>query len=716
MRRDVYRRADLLRLIEPRSVAVFGVSPNPGALGTWAYENLGGFSGRVYPVNARYGEIGGKRCYHTLGDIPEPVDCAVVSVPVDAVEAVIEQCAAHGVGGAVIFAAGFAETGRADRVALQERIVAIARAGNLRLVGPNCIGIINFTNGLGAMFNRAVKLLPARAPAVAVVSQSGAMGAALAQANQQGMSVSHMLAAGNSCDVDVADFVGYLAEDPNCASIACLFEGLADPRRFGQAAEIARAADKPLVVCKIARSESGGRAAMSHTASLAGSDAGYGALFRRSGAVAVDHYEALLETAAFFAKAGAPRAEGVAVTATSGGFCIMAADEADAHGVALPPPEPAVRALLAAAIPEFATPDNPCDMTGVGRANPEVITHCAAAFLDHPAYGALVTAHPLAAEYSVGRIPMLDTLAARTGKPICVVWAPGWLSGPGAVEFEQAPHLALFRSMARCFAALRAWRDRGQMPRVSASPARVAAASAREVARGLIAAAPANVLTEREAKAALAAYGVPVADERLAASADDAVAAAQAIGYPVVLKVESPDLPHKTEAGVIRLDLADAAAVRAAHAEVLANAARHAPDARINGVLVQAMAPAGVEIMVGARIDPLFGPLVVAGLGGVQVEIHRDTATELAPVSPGQARAMLERLRGFRLLTGFRGSAPVDLDRLAEIVARCSEFAADQADFIDELDVNPLICAADRILAVDALVVRRDAVTEPSPA
>jgi acetyl-CoA synthetase len=262
--------------------------------------------------------------------------------------------------------------------------------------------------------------------------------------------------------------------------------------------------------------------------------------------------------------------------------------------------------------------------------------------------------------------------------------------------------------MDRCFAALAAWQRRGER-RAAGRPAatRLAPPEVAATAAALLDRAAGTTLTEREAKSVLAAYGVPIVEERLVADAEAAVAAAEALGYPVVLKVESPDLPHKTEAGVIRLDLRDAAAVREGFAAVTANAARVAPPPRINGVLVQPMVPPGLELVIGARLDPLFGPMVVVGLGGILVELLRDSATALAPVQEAEARAVLRRLKGYRLLEGFRGQPPVDLDRLVDIIRRVSELASDQRERIAEIDVNPLICAGDRQVAVDALIVRR---------
>ncbi|MDE2005392.1 MAG: acetate--CoA ligase family protein [Rhodospirillales bacterium] len=711
-RTGFYRHAELRRLLAPASIAVIGASTRPGSFGERVLVNLAEYQGAIHAVNPRYERIGERVCHPSLAAIGAPVDCVVIAAAREQVLPIVEECAAAGAGGAIVFASGYAETGKPERRAEQDRLTEIARASGLRIAGPNTIGLVNAGLFARATFMTITPIPPGGRRAIGVVSQSGALGMSLAQGVARGASVSHVLTSGNSCDVDMADYIAYLAEDPATAAIACVFEGTSEPGRVLAAAAFAAERGKPLVVYKMATGAEGAAAAMSHTGALAGAHEAYRAAFLRAGAVFVDEYERLLETASFFAKAGTPKARGAAVLVTSGGAGIMAADAAEAHGVPLPQPDAAVRAVLESHIPEFGAARNPCDVTAQVIANPESLAACAGALLGHPDFGALVYPQVYSYEATAQRAPMLDAMAREYGKPICMVWITEHLTGPGAAEAEAAEHVALFRSMSSCFAALAAWSDRAARLAAPETPPAPTPAAVRAEAARLIAAAPGRVLTEREAKAALALYGVPVTGERLAASAEAAVAAAEALGYPVVLKVESPDLPHKTEAGVIRLDLGDAGAVRAAYAEVMAAAARAAPGgsahARINGVLVQKMVPRGVELVIGARIDPLFGPLVVVGLGGVLVEVLKDTALALAPVSAAEAEAMLGRLRGARLLDGFRGAPAADRRVVAEVIAAVSRFAADHAGAIAELDVNPLIAAGERVVAVDALIVRRE--------
>lgn len=727
-RAGVYRHDAMRRLLKPRSIAIVGASPTPGSFGQRTLANLSGFDGTIELV-ARHASIGERRCHGSVGELPASPDCVVIAVARDAVEGVVLECARKGAGGAIVYASGYAETGKPERVALQSRLSAIAREAGMPIIGPNCIGMVQCRSGAAVTFSAIPKFRPWNERAIGLVSQSGALGFALAQAAEHGTVFSNILTAGNSCDVDVADHVSFLAEDPDCRVIACVFEGMPDPTRMVEAGEIAWRANKPLLVYKLATGEQGAAAAMSHTGSLAGTQAAYRAAFERAGIVIVERYEALLEMAAFFAKAPPPSAGGVAVVATSGGAAILAADVAEVHGVALPQPGDAARAVLEARVPEFGSPRNPCDVTGQVLNDPESLAECGRALMSDPAFGALVVPQVYAYGPSAERLAVLDAFAREHGKPVCIAWLTEWLEGTGASEAEGLPGLALFRSMDRCFATLAAWHRRearharwreanaASGARAAGGPggaapgraARRSPASAREAAAALIDSSTSDTITESLAKKVLAAYGVDVVQERLVADERAAVDAAQALGYPVALKVESSRIAHKTEAGVVALALGNSEAVRAAYRRIVANAAVAVPGERVDAVLVQPMVGVGVEIIVGARNDALFGPLVVVGLGGVLVELLRDTAVALAPVGHEEALAMLRRLKGARALGGFRGAAAVDLDRLADAVVRISELAADQAQRLAEIDVNPLICEGARVLAVDALLVRRAA-------
>jgi acyl-CoA synthetase (NDP forming) len=688
-------------------------------MGYRAWKNLSRYKGKIFLINLRSESIAGERCYPSIAALPETPDCVVIAVPRDAVIPSVRECAERGVGGVVVFASNFAEAGDSVGIHLQAELVSIAGARRLPIVGPNTIGVANLLSGAVATFAASMTELTAAenrrdgsvaTPRIGLASQSGGVGFSLSLACQRGVAFSHVLTTGNSADVDIADFLSYLADDPGCRSIACLFEGMPDPMRLAEAAEIARAAGKPIVVHKMATGSAGAEAALSHTGQLAGSAAAYRALFRRAGIVEVGSLDALIETAGFFARI--PRqmkSRGVAVATSSGGLAVMCADKAEEHAVPLPQPSEATKQALMKLIPDFGSPRNPCDVTAQIQSVPTMLAAAGDAFLSDAAYGTLVVTYPTPGRTDV-RMRAVDEVAARHGKMLVNLWTNEALERPEVQVGETLAHGAVMRTMDRCFHAIRSWHEledlRAAGPRAlkRRSPGTAVAEAA-----ALIGNSPNQTLTEREAKAVLACYGVPVTGERLVGSRSEAVEAARTLGLPAVLKVESPDLPHKTEAGVIRLHLRTEAEVAEAFDDVMANARKVSPAPRINGVLVQPMAFTGVEVMIGARIDPLFGPLVLAGLGGILVELMKDSSLELAPVNAREATAMLDRLKGAAMLRGFRKLPAVDVDALADVIVRVSEFAADQKERIAELDINPLICAGSRIVAVDALIVKKQA-------
>ncbi len=711
--RKVYRHSELTRLFNPQSVAVYGASPNPASIGARTIANLARFQGKIFRINPRYDKIGDALCYPAVAALPEKPDCVVLAMPRDGIEAALLDCAHNGAGGAVIFASGYTETGIADRLAEQSRITAIARETGIKVVGPNCLGFANFISTASVSFaSGEMRLDKPRGPSIGIASQSGALGFALGQAERRGMNISHVLTFGNGADVHIADEIAYLAGDPGCAVIACLFEGMAHPLQMLEAGALAWQAGKPVIICKLGTGKAAATAALSHTGSLAGSTEAYFTMFERAGFVVVPSIEHMLETATFFAKTSRPKARGVAVIGASGGALIASTDAAEAHGVPMPQPSEEAMQRLRPFVPEFGALRNPCDLTAMMTKETAIAGNAVEAMLTGDTYGALVFPHSSLSQGNIARLPGISAAGQKLGKPVCLPYCGGWLGGPSLLEAEMDPHVQCFQSIDRCFATLAAWHKRDA--RIAAEEkhgprrlARVSPVSAAGAAAKLITASKNTTLTEREAKQVLAVYGVPVVGEQLVQSAAEAVSAAEKLGFPVVLKAESPDLPHKTDAGVIRLNLKTAAEVKEAYDLIISNINSNLNKPRLMGILAQPMVPAGVEIMIGARVDPQFGPLIVAGLGGIFVELLKDTALELAPVTPHEAHAMLHKLKGRALLDGFRGSEPVNVDVLTDVIVRLSEFADDQKELISELDVNPLICAGNRVVAVDALIVRR---------
>ena len=695
--------AALRRALSPRSVALVGVSGDPASFGARSTTNLREFAGPVWTVNPKYAgqELHGRPCYASIADLPDAPDCVLLALPRTGILPAVRAAAERGAGGAIIYASGYGETGLPDRVAEEETLRETARSLRLPLVGVNCLGIVDHTIRAGVTFMPEYPRLTAPPGGVAVTSQSGALGYALMQAAERGFSLCHMATAGNATDLDVCDLAAYQLSMPECRSVALAVEGLRDARRLFLLGDAARAAGKAVVVLKLGRGEAGAAAAVSHTGSLAGSAAAWSAAFRRAGMAEVDDFDALLETAGLFAKAPKPKARGVAIVTPSGGAGIMAADHAEALGLDMPQPAPETERVLRGAIPEFGAPRNPCDLTAQVATNPAMFDACMDAMLADSQYGVVVM--PVVYSHHAttqGRMESMRPHARKHGKPVCIAWIPEQLEGPGAVAADGAPELPLFRSMRRLMNAIRLWleHDSGGAPG--------AAQTASPDLDLALASLPGGgaVLMEAEAKALFARAGLPVVDERRTTTAEAAAEAATALGFPVVLKLDSPDIAHKTEVGGVKLNLGDAAAVREAFDAITAAARRHAPDARVDGVLVQRMARKGVELILGAKRDPQFGPMVLVGTGGVQAELWRDVALDLAPVTPEGAERMLRSLKGFPLLDGFRGAERADLGAVAAAVAAFSSLVAAAGEEIAEAEINPLIAGPWGCLAVDGLV------------
>jgi len=693
----------LKRLLAPRSMAVIGVSGEPTGFGARTVQNMGQFDGPVWCVNPKYAgqELHGRPCYASVDDLPGAPDSAVIALPRTGVMAAVQALAKKGGGGAVLYASGYGETDLPERAVEEQELRDTARAMGFPLLGANCLGFCDHTQRAGATFMPDYVKMTAPAGGVGVVSQSGALGYALMQAAERGFAMCHMATAGNATDLDVCDLAAFQLTMPECRAIALVVEGLRDARRLFELGELARQAGKPIVVLKLGRGEIGAKAAMSHTGSLAGSTAAWSAGFERAGMLEVEDFDALLETAGFFAKAGAPKARGVGILTPSGGAGIMAADHAEFAGLALPQPAPATEAIFRATLPDFGSPRNPCDMTAQVATNPKYFEDCMLAMLNDDQYATVVfpvVYHNPAPAATPSRMKTLEPMAAASGKPICIAWVPESLEGPGAEAADVSPNLVLFRSMRRMMNALRLWFHHHDPKPAPAVPDAAASAAAGKLPGG------AATLMEAAAKAAFAEAGLPVVRELRAASPEDAARAAESLGYPVVLKVDSPDIAHKTEVGGVQLNLTDAAAVRAAFARIMEGAKQHAPAARVDGVLIQRMEARGVELILGARRDPQFGVMVLVGLGGVQAELWKDVALEVAPVSPEGAMAMLKRLKAWPLLDGFRGAEPVDVQAVADAIARFSAFAAAAGDRLEEAEINPLLCRADGCVAVDGLM------------
>jgi acetate---CoA ligase (ADP-forming) len=709
--REPYSYSDLRRLIDPRVVAVVGASETPGSFGQRTLANLSKFDGKVYAVNPKYQKLFERPCVPTIADLPEVPDCVILCVARPMVEEMIEAAGAIKAGGAIVYASGFSETGKPDRIEAQDRLIATARRLGVRIAGPNCVGLANTRTRAGMNFMPDYGLMGHRRGPVAIVSQSGALGYTVLQGMERGIGFSKYLAAGNSSDVDICDYVSYLADDEDTRAIVCLFEGVKDGARFLTAGRKARDAGKALVVYKAGNSEISRQAALSHTGTMVGSAAAYNAAFEEVGAIATDNLETVLELASFLAKSQPPKyGRGVGILATSGGAAVISADKAERHRVALPALDSKTADALHKVVPDFGSVANPSDLTAEVLKTSETFGYCLDAFIADQNFSALVIpmvfAHPSS---SGARAQAVVEAAKRTDEPLAVIWMNEWHQGPGSEVFDADQRVTLFRSADRCFGALRAWMDWHEKQSVKPVFSRRSESGAAEIARNIIAHAVGSgvTLSESDSKRVLAAYGVRVPGEAIARDPDEAAEIAKQIGFPIAVKISSQDILHKTEVGGIKLGLRSEAEVREAAREVFTAAKKHKPDARIAGVSIQEMLTAGAEVVIGVKRDEQFGPLIAVGLGGTMVELLKDTAVRIAPVSAEAAWTMLQSLQGYKLLTGYRGAAAVNIESLVDTICRISELANDLKDDIDEIDANPVIVTSSGAVAADALVVSR---------
>lgn len=698
-----------------RGIAVIGASAEATKIGGRPVHLLRrhGYAGAIYPINPKGGEIQGLPAYSSLADTPTAPELALIAVPASHAVQAVQDCAARGVRAVVVLSSGFAEAGD-EGAAWQAQMRAIALRHGMRLLGPNCLGTVAVAERAIGSFSVALEDYFPQAGAVGIVSQSGNIGSYTLQLLvQRGVGISRMVTTGNEAEVDLADGIAALARDPATRVILCCMETCRDGERLTQALAIAREHQTPVVVLKIGATEQGQAAAASHTGALAGSDAVIDAVLRRHGALRVRSHEDLVEIGQALSQLlpldqpdRLPRKPAVTLVAASGGFGIMMADAMSDAGLALPALADATRERIHKVLPGAST-NNPVDASAQISSRPDILFEVLSALQEDPGEATTVLFLSLGLYSSRLRDIYLQALAqlraAYPQRPLIII-----SRGPAdAVVQIQALGIPVFSSIdaaARGIAALVRMAALQDAAQLQAAPL---PAAAKTSARARL---PEDTFrNEYAAKQVLIAAGFEVPRELRVADAEAAVQAAQALGYPVVLKILSEDIAHKTEAGGVALNLADAEAVRAAAARIFESVARHAPDARLDGLLVAPMLRGGTELIAGISRDPVFGPVVMVGMGGIYAEVLRDVAVQPAPVSEDQAMAMIRSLRLFPLLDGARGQAPADVAAAARAVARLSEFACSHRDQVAEIDLNPILVRpqGQGIAILDALMVAR---------
>jgi acetyltransferase len=671
----------------PNGVAVVGASPTPGKLGYAVLQNViqYGYEGQVYPINPKASEILGLPASPSVLNVPGPIDLAVVLVPAQAVPGVIEECGQKGVRGAVIISAGFREVGREGRQ-LEKDLLAAARRHNIRLIGPNVLGIIDTTIGLNASFAAGMP----RKGEIAFMSQSGALCTSILDiALGQGIGFSRFYSIGNKADLNEIDFLNAWSVDPETKVIAAYLEGITNGSEF---VEVARKVTriKPVVSIKSGTTNAGSRAASSHTGTLAGSEKAYDAAYKQAGIVRAGSVQDLFDFAQAFARQPLPESDAVAVVTNAGGPGIMASDAIERIGMRLASLSPSIQQKLRAALPAAASVVNPIDVLGDAPADRYALAIEAA--LSDPNVGiVLVVLTPQTATQIPETAQVLGEMYRKYKKPSFAAFMGDQAIRP-ALEILAEYSVPNYQVPERAVAAMAAmWRRRAwlKLPDFCQEPLAVDREKVR-LLLGQIRADGRATAGDTEAKDILSAYGIPVPKSTLAKNIDEAVAAATDIGFPVVMKIASPDILHKTDIGGVKLNLNSESDVRDAFDLIVYRATRHMPDATIWGCQVQQMVKGGKEIIIGMNRDPQFGPMLMFGLGGVYVEALKDVTFRVAPIDRRDAREMMSEIRAYNLLRGVRGEKPSDLEAVADTLLRVSQLATDFPEIV-ELDINPLL-------------------------
>jgi acetyltransferase len=702
-----YERHPLSAIFEPRSVAVIGASEKTGSVGRTILWNLisSPFGGTVYPVNPTRPSILGVKAYPNLAAIPDPVDLAVIVTPAPTVPGIMAECVEKGVKGVIVISAGFKETG-SEGVELEKKVLEQARRGNIRLVGPNCLGMMRPPSGLNATFASGI----AHPGSVGFISQSGALlTAVLDWSRRENVGFSAFASLGSMLDVGWGDLIYYLGDDPHTRSIVIYMETIGDARSFLSAAREV-ALTKPIIVIKPGRTAQGSHAAASHTGSLTGSDEVLAAAFSRVGVLRVDTIAELFYMSEVLGKQPQPKGPRLTIVTNAGGPGVLATDALVTGGGELAQLSAETLTVLDGLLPAAWSHNNPVDI--LGDASPQRYAEALATAAQDPnSDGLLVILTPQAMTDPVATAEQLRPYAQIAGKPVLASWMGGEEIEPGEEVLRGAniPNFPYPDTAARMFNYM--WRYNYNLRALYETPVLPGDAGSsmnRERARQILEAVRQEgrtLLTEVESKQLLAAYEIPVVETRVAGSEDEAVACAAAMGYPVVLKVYSTTITHKTDVGGVQLNLANEEEVRTAYRAIEESVRERAGAAHIQGVTVQPMIQwTGYEIIIGSSIDPQFGPVLLFGMGGQLVEVFKDRALALPPLNSTLALRMMERTRIYTALQGVRGRRPVDIAGLQHLLVRFSQLVVEQR-LIKEIDINPLLASPDRLIALDARVV-----------
>ncbi|MBH1963436.1 MAG: acetate--CoA ligase family protein [Comamonadaceae bacterium] len=692
------RDPGLLALMAPASVAVVGASSDPGRIGgrpiNWMLR--AGYQGEIYPINPARAEVQGLRSYDSVAALPHVPDAAIVAVPAPQVLETMEALGAKGVRAAVVLSSGFAEV-PGEGAALQQQLVDTARRHGMRMLGPNCLGLFNANVGWYATFTTAFESGWPRAGRIGVVSQSGAFGSHLVcLARDRGMGTPMCVTTGNQADITVGEIIRWYAQDPEVDVIAAYVEGVTRADVFIDALAAAKRARKPVVMLKVGRSAIGHRAAQSHTASIAGNDVVTDAVLREFGVVRVRSVDELLDVAYMGALKTYPVRNTLGVASISGGVGVLISDIAEDEGMAMPPMPQATQKRLLELLP-YASPVNPVDCTAQALNDPTLVRSFTRAMVEEGGYTSLLSFYAqLAGVPPVADRLMEDLAELRKEHPDRLFVVSGTMSQERQRAYDDAG-LAVLEDPVRAARAIAAM---GRLGEAFARP------NSSWLPEPEVLTLPSGPMSEAQAKQLLAGHGVDIAPEQLCADAESAVHAARSFGWPVVLKIVSPDIAHKTEIGGVLIGVGDEEAVRSGFDLLLSRAKAQVPNAFIEGVLVAKQMQGGVECLMGIQRDPVFGPMAVFGLGGIFVELLNDVVLRRCPFNEEEAERMVRSIRSVSVLNGLRNRPPVDVPALARMLSRLSVFAHHAGDQLESIDLNPVLALplGQGAYALDALV------------
>jgi len=676
----------------PKSVAVIGASANPDSISgrPIRYMQEHGYQGKIYPINPKYDEIAGLKCYKSILDIPDEVDQALVAVNYKLVMQTLNECAQKGVKHALVFSSGFAESGEEGKK-IQDEIVELSKKTGLRVLGPNCQGMVNLLKHIPCTFSASLEIQPALKGSIGFVTQSGALGYSIFNlAQESGVGFSYVVSTGNEVDLNSVDFVEYLVENEETSMIITYTEDIKDGKRFKKVADRALELGKPIVCIKVGSSEVGQKAAASHTAALTGSDTAYTTLFNQRGIIRVDEIRDAINFAIMMERIKKiPDDTNLGIITTSGGAGILLADKAEEYNLNVPELDKSARDIIEKYIPAYGSSLNPVDVTAQVINDPDDFKNVLQTVADYPGIDGIVIV--ISMIYGASGATMarcVVEMKEKTDTPILVTWPAGDKLMKDNFDILTEGYIPWYKSPEQAVKTLGSAMKYGKLRKAVRGYQKISDVKADKSVHQAVDGK--DRFSEHDAKEILAGYGLPITREKVVNSSQDAARFAEKIGFPVVLKIDSPDILHKTDVGALKLNLASAGEVEEAYQEIMENVKKHKPDASLNGILVQEMVKGGKEMIVGIN-KSRFGPMVMVGLGGIFVEVLKDVSYRIAPFTREEALQMLEELNSYKILTGVRGEKPSDINSLADMLVKMGQFAFEFEDKIAELDINPVM-------------------------